>query len=270
MKSLAACVFLISSILSLPAQLPRTEALRVCADPDYMPYSNRAGEGFENKIAEAVARALGEPLEYTWGTSRRQGGFSGFLSATLNAKKCDVVMDVPYASREELTTQPYYISSYVFAFKKNKNYDITGMDSPALKGLRIGFETDTPAEDSLKVRGLLDRSVAFRVADDPEESPASMLAAIEDDRIDVLITWEPAIGAFLREHPDLRIVPVPNSRALGSPELYAFAMSMAVREDDQAMKKRLDDVVAKHQEELTSILNHYGVKLYMAQEPDLR
>src|SRR5205814_9745382 len=83
---------------TLPAQ--RTP-LRVCADPDYLPFSNRAAEGFENKIAEAVAKALGQTLQYTWENSRGRGGFPEFLSRTLDAKKCDVVMGIPYGNREE-------------------------------------------------------------------------------------------------------------------------------------------------------------------------
>src|SRR5438552_13866441 len=108
-------------------------ALNVCADPNYLPFSNRAGAGFENKIAEAVARALGETVEYTWASTRGHGGFTQFLSSTLDAKKCDVVMSIPYGSREELTTRPYYTSSYVFVFLKSKRYSLTSMDSPALK-----------------------------------------------------------------------------------------------------------------------------------------
>src|SRR5258708_32631100 len=94
--------------LFLAAAVP-AEALRVGAAPDYLPYSNRAGEGFENKIAAAVAKELGESVEYTWASHRDHGGFPQFLSATLDAKKCDVVMNLPYGSREELTTRPYYI-----------------------------------------------------------------------------------------------------------------------------------------------------------------
>src|ERR1700719_205505 len=126
-------------LLSVPAR-----ALSVCADPNYLPYSNRAGEGFENKIANAVAKALGESVEYTWASYRGHGGFPQFLSSTLDAKKCDVVMSIPYGSREELTTRPYYISSYVFVFLKSKKYSITTMDSPVLKRLKVGFERDTP------------------------------------------------------------------------------------------------------------------------------
>lgn len=242
------------------------EALRVCADPDYLPYSNRAGEGFENKIAQAVAKALGEKVEYTWASYRGHGGFTQFLSTTIDRKRCDVVMNIPYGSRDELTTRPYYISSYVFVFEKAKKYDITSMDSPALKRVKIGFERETPAEEAVKLRGMVPQAVAFDVADNAEESPAVMLKALKAGKIDVLITWQPAIGALLRAYPDLEVVALPNARTLGAPEQYSFPMSMAVRTGDEVLKKRLDDVIEKHQAELSSVLIQNGVKRYTPQE----
>jgi mxaJ protein len=241
---------------------PAAGALGVCADPDYLPYSNRAGEGFENKIATAVARALGEKVEYTWASSRGHGGFPQFLSATLDAKKCAVVMDIPYGSREELTTRPYYISSYVFVFAKNKNYRIASMDSPVLRQAKVGFERDTPAEGAVKMRGMLPRSVAFDIGEEEGKSPAAMLDAVKKGEIDVLITWQPAIGAFLRAYPNLETAVVPNERTLGTPEQFSFPMSMGVRIGDDGLKKRLDDVIEKHQAELTSILVANGVKSF--------
>jgi mxaJ protein len=240
-------------------------ALGVCADPDYLPYSNRAGEGFENKIAAAVAKALGEKVEYTWASSRGHGGFPQFLSATLDAKKCSVIMNIPYGSREELTTRPYYISSYVFVFAKEKNYQITSMDSPVLKKVKVGFERNTPAEEAVKMRGILPHSVAFDVGEEDGKSPATMLDAVKKGEIDVLITWQPAIGAFLRSYPNLEVHVVPNERALGPPEQYSFPMSMGVRVGDDSLKKRLDDVISKHQAELISILTQSGVKLFSPQ-----
>jgi mxaJ protein len=243
------------------------QALSVCADPDYLPFSNRAGEGFENKIAEAVARDLGETVAYTWANSRGNGGFPQFLSATLDARKCDVVMNIPYGSREELTSRPYYISSYVFVFGKTRNYDIKSMDSPILRRLKVGFERETPAESALKMRGMLPGGVGFDVGDESTESPATMLSALKSGRIDVLITWQPAVGLFLRQYPEMEVVAVPNERALGSPEQYAFPMSMGVRLGDDALKKRLDEVIEKHQAELAAILAENSVKLYTPRQP---
>jgi mxaJ protein len=237
-------------------------AFRVCADPDYLPYSDRAGAGFENEIAEAVAKALGEKLEYTWAGTRGQGGFPEFLARTLDAGKCDVVMNIPYGSREELTTQPYYVSSYVFVFKKSKNYDIRSFDSEILKRIKIGFESDTPAENGLKMRGLIQSAVAFDVGSNSGESPVAMLTALDNGQMDVLITWQPAIGTFLKGRSDLDVVAVPNARTLGSPEQYAFPMSMGVRPGNESLQKRLDEVIAGRQTELTSILTQHGVKLY--------
>jgi len=263
MKVRTTIVFLV--VAGLSAFSAQAAPLRVCADPDYLPYSNRAGEGFENKVAEAVAKALGETLDYTWESTRGQGGFPEFLARTLDAKKCDVVMNIPYGSRDELTTQPYYVSSYVFVFKKSKNYDIKSMDSAVLKRIKIGFESDTPAENGLKMRGLVPATIAFDVGSDSAASPVTMLNALESGQIDVLITWQPAIGAFLKQHPDLEVVAVPNERVLGSPEQYAFPMSMGVRQGDEALRKRLDAVIVSRQSELTSILTQHGVKLYTPQ-----
>src|SRR4029077_9743113 len=162
------------AMIGLWLSVPAT-ALTVCLDPDYLPYSNRAGEGFENKIAVAVGNALREKVQYTWASERGHGGFTQFLSSTLDAGKCDVVMSIPYGSREELTTRPYYTASYVFVFLKSKKYDLTSMDSPALKKLKIGFERDTPGEDALKMRGMVPAAsgaaVPFDVSGEGDESP---------------------------------------------------------------------------------------------------
>jgi len=251
------------ALASMPAS---AQALRVCADPDYLPYSNRAGQGFENKIAEAVAKALGKPLEYAWASYRGHGGFPEFLAGALDSRKCDVIMDIPYGSRDERTTAPYYVSSYVFLFKKAANYDLTSMDSPILERVKIGFEEETPTEAALKMRGLLLRAVSFHVGEHEGLSPSVMLEAIKTGRVDVIIVWEPAIGNFLSQYSDLKVVPVPNSRALGSPEQYSFPMSMGVRESDKELEQQLNQVIATHKDEFKAILSSYGVK-HFAPEP---
>jgi mxaJ protein len=239
--------------------------LRVCADADYMPYSTRDGKGFENKIASTVARALGTTVAYTWDSERGRGGFDEFLDRTLRARRCDVLVDVPYASDNLSVTRPYYISSYVFVFPRSKHYDVTSMDSPILRNLRIGFETDTPAETGLKLRALITHAQPFDIGGDPSRSPAAILDALERGTINVAVTWEPSVGYFLRSRPKLAVVPVPNTRSLGSPEQYNFPMSMATRPDDKELAARLDDVIARHRADLQRILTSYGVRLYRSQ-----
>lgn len=263
-------IFLVSAFLIVGMFVGRASAgvLRVCADPDYLPYSNKAGEGFENKIAEVVAKALGDTVEYTSASYRGRGGFSQFLATTLDAKRCDVVMNIPYGSREELTTRPYYVSSYVFIFKKEKHYAITSMDSPILKKLKIGFERETPVEDGMKMRGMIPGGVAFDVGDDGGKSPATMLQAVDSGQVDVMITWQPAVSGFLRQYPGLEVVAVPNERALGAPEQYSFPMSMGVRQGDDSLKKQLDEVIEQQQAKLKAVLNDSGVHLYIPQSPN--
>ncbi|HZO83425.1 MAG TPA: quinoprotein dehydrogenase-associated putative ABC transporter substrate-binding protein [Candidatus Binataceae bacterium] len=250
------------TLLCVAATSARAADFRVCTDPDYMPFSNRAGEGFENKVAELVARELGERLVYTWASYRQHGGFSEFLARNLDSGKCDAVMDIPYGNQDELTTDPYYASSYVFVSKKARNYDLESMDSPILRKVKIGFERDTPPEDGLKIRDLIIDATPFSVGDQEGVSPASMLQAVEDGKIDVMITWEPAIGYFLKNYPDLTVARVPNERVTGSPEQYMFSMAMGVRKNDQALAKKLNAVIARHKRALQDILRRYNVRLY--------
>ena len=233
--------------------------LRVCSDPAYLPYSNQAGQGFENAAAQVMAKALGDKLEYVWFDTRAKGGFSEFLAHSLDAGKCDVVMSLPYGTREEQTTNPWYVSSYVFIFKKSTGYDIKSLDSPVLHKLKIGFESETPIETGLQLRGMVRTAKAFDVAGTPGESPRTLLQAVEDGKLDVMITWEPAIGAYLKDYPDLKVVMVPNARDMGPPEQYTFPMSMGVREGDNALMQKLNAAIKAHQPELTQILEQHGV-----------
>jgi mxaJ protein len=257
----------ILSVIALappPNMASAAKDFRVCADPDYLPFSNRAGEGFENKVAELTAKSLGARLIDVWATTRGPGGFGEFLARNLDAGKCDAIMDMPYGSQEELTTDPYYISSYIFISKRARSYDLESMDSPILRKLRIGFERETPPEDGLKIRDLLSQAQAFSVGDTEDLSPITMLRAVHDGSVDVMITWEPAVGWFLRNYPDLVVTRVPNARTSGAPEQYLFPMSMAARKGDENLKKRLDSVIVGHQGALQEILRQYNVQLYPA------
>jgi len=262
-RTLITCAALVAALGPAAA---RASDLRVCSDPNYLPFSNRAGQGFENRIASFVAKALGEKLVYYWSNTRGPGGFDQFVHETLDKGKCDVVIDVPYASDNVLTTHPYYVSSYVFVFPKSKHYDITSMDSPDLKRAKIGFEENTPAENGLQLRTLILHAVAFDSADTAAKSPAEMLDALDSGRISVGVTWEPAVGMFLRARPNLAVVAVPNSRSQGSPEQYAFPMAMGARTGDNATRGRLNRVIDAHAHELTAILARNGVMLYKPQD----
>ncbi len=250
------------SFLAGPSGARAEGTLRVCSDPAYLPYSDRAGAGFENAAAQIVADALHDKLEYVWYDTRGKGGFETFLGTTLDVGKCDVVMSMPYGSRQAQTTDPYYVSSYVFIFKKSKHYDIRSLDSPVLHQLKIGFESETPVQDGLQLRDMVVTAKTFDVATTSGASPRTMLQAVEDGTVDVMITWEPAIGAFLKDYPDLDVVLVPNARDMGPPEQYTFPMAMAVRVGNDALMKQLNAVIKSHSEELADALRQHGVRYY--------
>lgn len=254
-----AAALLALAALAAPPPVHAAGTLKVCADPNYLPYSNRDGQGFENDVAQFVARQLGATVDYTWADSRGHGGFAEYLSRNLDNGHCDVVMNMPYGNQEELTTDPYYVSSYVFVFKKDKGYDLTDLNSPQLRKLKVGFESDTPVEAGLQLRGMVTTARSYDVGGESGSSPRSVLDDLESGKIDVMITWQPAIGAFLKDYPDLTTVTLPNSRATGSPEMYTFPMSMAVRQGDTALKRKLDALIKAHDADLRAILHRHGV-----------
>ena len=238
--------------------------LRVCADPNYLPFSNRAGQGFENKVAAVLAKTMGRTLEYHWASYRGAGGFSNFLADNLDAGKCDVVMNLPYGDNEEGYTNPYYTSSYVFISKTDKNYDITSMTSLTRHPVTIGYEEDTTPETALKMLDLTQNAVIFHIADDPSTSPEQLLQAVETGRVGVMITWEPAIGAFLKNYPDLTVTPVPTEEyGPGLPQVsYTYPMALGIRTKDTALKTALNAALATSKPQIEAILADANVKFY--------
>jgi quinoprotein dehydrogenase-associated probable ABC transporter substrate-binding protein len=240
-----------------------SHVLRVCADPDYLPYSNRAGQGFENKVAALVAKAMGRKLEYTWASYRGHGGYSNFLAENLDTKKCDVVMNLPYGDHEEAYTKPYYHSSYVFITRKDKHLHIRSMNSVSMRSIKIGFEADTTPETAIKLLDLINNAVEFNVASQPQSSPKELLQAVQDGKVGVMITWEPAIGDFLKDYPDLQVARVPSEEyGPGLPTVdYTYGMSMGVRKNDTALKDALDKVIAAQKGEIAATLAKFDVRL---------
>jgi mxaJ protein len=239
--------------------------LRVCADPNYMPYSDRAGDGFENKIAQFVGHELGRPVEYVWQSTRGESGYEEIIHQYVDRGRCDLVVDVPYAEADVKTTRPYYISSYVFVYKKGAGYDdITSLDSPKLRHVKIGYEADTPVEDGLKLRTLIIGAKPFMTADEEDASPAALVDAVQDGTINVGLTWDPAVGYYIGQHPDLTAVVIPNARSQGSPEQYTFPMAMGVTPNNAALVDQLNKVIGADQSQIDRILASYHIHFFNA------
>ena len=236
--------------------------LRVCADPNNLPFSNQRLEGFENKIAELLAQDLGERVEYTWWAQRR-----GFFRNTLKAGVCDVVIGVPSGFEMALTTKPYYRSTYVFLSRKDRHVEVKSFDDPVLRKLRIGVQiigddqSNAPPAHALTRRNIVDNVKGFTLYGDYSQNnpPARIVDAVEKGHIDVAIVWGPLAGYFAKEsHVPMEVVPV--SPQIDQPFLpFVFDISMGVRRGDQELRDQLDEFLEKRRPEIEQILKDYRV-----------
>jgi len=239
-----------------------TGVLRVCADPNNLPFSNQQGQGFENKIAELLARDMGERVEYTWWAQRR-----GFFRNTLRAGVCDVVIGVPSAFEMALTTKPYYRSTYVFLYRKDRGLDLKSLDDPKLKQLKIGVQiigddfSNAPPAHALGRRNIVGNVKGYTVYGDYSQPnpPARIVDAVAKGDIDVAIVWGPLAGYFAKQsRVPLEVVAV--SPQFDQPFLpFVFDISMGVRRGDQQLKDQVEQVLENRREEIDRILHEYRV-----------
>jgi mxaJ protein len=244
-----------------PRPQPGRRVLRVTADPNNLPFTNERREGFENKIAELIARDLGADLDYTWRAQRR-----GFFRETLKAGGCDLILGVPAGFERALTTNPYYRSSYVFVSRKDRGLEIHSFDDPRLKGLKIAVQligddgVNTPPAHALAARELVENVRGFTVYGDyGRENPAARIVeAVVDREVDLAVVWGPLAGYLARRRGDLAITPVePETDSTGL--RMVFAIAMGVRKGDVALKREIDAILEKRRKEIEQILREYGV-----------
>jgi mxaJ protein len=236
--------------------------LRVCSDPNNLPFSNKNEQGFENKIARLLARELNAEVRYTWWAQRR-----GFIRNTLKANDCDVVVGLPTAVDLAATTRPYYRSTYVFVSRRDRGLNVTSMDDEILKTLRIGVHiigddgANAPPAHALANRGLVDNVRGYTVYGDysKPDPPARILDALVSGEIDLAIVWGPLAGYFAKRQPvALAIEPV--SPEIDLPFLpFVYDIAMGVRREDAALRQELDAILVRRKPEIDRILTEYGV-----------
>ncbi|HEU4616567.1 MAG TPA: quinoprotein dehydrogenase-associated putative ABC transporter substrate-binding protein [Gammaproteobacteria bacterium] len=245
------------------AAAARAEPLRVCADPNNLPYSDRSESGFENALAKLAASALGyDGVAYTWLPQRR-----GFVRNSLNAHLCDVIMGVPVGYELAATTKPYYYSTYVFVTRTRDRLALTGFDDAALERLRIGVPavgddySMTPGEIALEHRGIVRNVVGYSILGDYSKPhpPSRLIEAVAAGDIDVAIAWGPIAGYFAaRQNVPLTVTPVPpGSDAPSIP--FVYGMAMAVRRDDPSLRDRLNAFISARTRDIEQVLERYSI-----------
>jgi quinoprotein dehydrogenase-associated probable ABC transporter substrate-binding protein len=253
---LVACVFVVSAS-SIPsrAQIQDQTELRVCADPNNLPFSNEKQEGFENRIAQFVAQDLHARVTYIW---QRMG--RGFVRDYLNTRRCDVLIGIPTDFRPVLTTTPYYRSTYVFVVRRDAAYKPFSLDDDRLRSLKIGVqaldEQYSPPAEALMHRGMQDSLVPYHTVG---EDAGTIVQAVVDKQVDAAIVWGPLAGYWTHKLGDvLECIPVqPESEPPGFP--FTFEISMGVRKGDDALRHQLEDVLHRRREDINKILTEYGV-----------
>lgn len=233
--------------------------LRVCADPGNMPLSNNKGEGFQNKVAEVLAKGMGTPLEYYWYPYYGRG----LVRSTLNAGHCDVLMDVPSDFEMASTTKPYFKSTFVLVHRNDREYKIESLDEPILKTLNIGVFQSSPAREALRSHGVLEKTkvqyVFFDSYSNTKDYPGKQVEQVIDGSLDAAETWGPIGGYYAtKKKAPLTLLPM-NRLDDGIP--LEFKMSLGVRRADKELKQRLDRTLDAHRDEIKAILADYGVPL---------
>ncbi|MGX2032783.1 MULTISPECIES: quinoprotein dehydrogenase-associated putative ABC transporter substrate-binding protein [Methylocaldum] len=235
--------------------------LRICSDPNNLPFSNQRQEGFENKIGDLIAHELNAEVEYTWWAQRR-----GFIRNTLKSHRCDLVLGVPSNFGPALTTTPYYRSSYVFVYRLDSGLNIRSFNDPTLHDVRIGVQmvgddfANTPPAHALTSRKIIDNVVGYTVYGDysKENPPARIIDAVVAGDIDIAVVWGPLAGYFAKNQAvPLAVVPVspPADRSLP----FVFDIAMGVRHGDKRLRTELERIIERRSKEIEAILDEYGV-----------
>ena len=255
---------------------PAGGALRVCADAHSLPQSNDRGEGYENKIAEALAHDLGKKVEYTYFPQRM-----GFVGHTLRARdeqtlqyKCDVIIGVPKGYDITATTQPYMHSVYALVF--DPHGALQGLKAPEdllklppvkLHALHIGFFAKSPASDWVLKNGLIDQAVMYPAqSGDPNETPDTIVERdLAAGTIDAALVWGPVAGFVASRHTDKQWLALPFKP---DPQIkFDFEISMGLRQGEKDWQKTLDDWISGHHTEIREILTAYHIPLVEGPPP---
>lgn len=274
-RGAAVCLVWIASLVACPQSLvadPQRTALRVCADPNYLPYSSRNGEGFENRLAEILARDMGLPVAYTWFPQRM-----GFIRNTLRAKdpesktyKCDIVMGVPDGFELAITTDPYYRSTYALVYLKGNGLDgvrtaqdLLDMDEARRGALRIGVSERSPGARWLAKYGLYAQMVPYIAqSGDPGEYPGE---ATEKDllagNIDAAILWGPIAGFLVKraktDGHEVVLIPMHSEPGVR----FHYAISAGVRFGEKAWKHQVDTLLKQDADKIAALLREFNVPL---------
>jgi len=244
-------------VLQGDLELVDPKVLRVCADPNNLPFSNDKGEGFENKIAELFAAKLGKSLAYTY-----YPGATGFVRMTLGSYRCDVVMGFPQGGELVQSTNPYYRTAYALVSQvASALAGVNALDDARLKDKRIGVVAGTPPASYLVADGLITNSKPYPLVVDTryDSSAQAMVNDINSGEIDAGVLWGPLAG-YYASHAASPMKATLLLKEKGGPHLD-YRIVMGVRPSDQNWKRQLNELIAENQPAINKILLDFGIPI---------
>jgi quinoprotein dehydrogenase-associated probable ABC transporter substrate-binding protein len=243
------------ALAATPDLAARTE-LRVCADPNNLPFSNDKQEGFENKIAAIIADDLKLSVHYEWFPQ-----VTGFVRNTLGAHRCDLILGTVTGDDLVQTTTPYYYTSYVMISQAGRNPPLTGIDDPALKALSVGVVAGTPPANLLIKHGLAEhmRSYALVVDTRYDSQTHQMIQDVADGKLDVGLIWGPIAG-YYAQHDHLPLLITPLANEPGAPRMD-YHIAMGIRGDEPEWRRTINAVLGRRHDAIVAVLHGYGVPL---------
>ena len=252
----ALLVVLAGPVAAQTGEIVDRSELKVCADPNNLPFSDEKKEGFENKIAELIGAELGLTVDYAWFPQ-----VTGFVRNTLRAHLCDLVTGTVAGDEVMQTTNPYYFTTYVMFYRSDKGLALDGPQDPRLADLRLGVVAGTPPTDLLVRHDLMSHTRPYALmVDTRAESPThQMVQDVLDGTIDVGFLWGP-IAAYYRKRDNLPLTLMPLKDEPGAARME-YHIAMGVRANEPEWRRRINSAILKRQPEITAILRDYGVPL---------
>jgi quinoprotein dehydrogenase-associated probable ABC transporter substrate-binding protein len=250
---------LITGALAIAAPVASQAALRVCADPGNMPFSNEAGEGLENKIAQVLGQALNTKVQYYFRPTIERG----LTRTTLDADECDLMMDLPADSERVLTTTPVYRTTFVLAYRNDRGISIKNLDDPRLKKLKVGVYQTSAIREALAEHNVITNVLIHYLSHDADlvaqDQPGYQVQEVIDGKLDIAAAWGPFAGYYkAMKHAPLTIQPV---NLMEDAVPMEFDMAMAVRTTDRELLAKIEQAMHDQREAIHAILTDFGVPL---------
>ena len=240
------------------ARTRKLDVLRVCADPGNMPLSSNKQEGYQNKIAKILAEDLGGHASFFWRPYHERG----LTRETFQNDECDVLMDMPTALQELLTTEPLYRTTYVFAHRADKKLDIKSLDDPLLKTLRIGVFQHSGIREALERRGHKNLDlhiIAYDTDLQPKHQPWQQVQKVIDGELDVAGVWGPFAGWLKAQRQEPIVIQPVNLWENEVP--MEFDLAIGMQRNQVMLKYMIDWALTRKKDEIAAVLKEYGVPL---------